>query len=69
MCQALLDSTIPASGRAKPRTGLSLPNGIVQVTMFTRSGPFVIFSPPDSVIGPGAALMMELMKRAKEKKE
>jgi len=37
--------------------------------MFTRSGPFVIFSPPDSVIGPGAALMMELMKRAKEKKE
>jgi len=68
MCQALIDSTIPASSRAKPRTSLSLPNGTPQVTMLTRSGPFVIDSPPDSVIGPGAALMMELMKRAKEKK-
>jgi len=68
MCQALIDSTIPASSRAKPRTSLSLPKGMPQVTMLTRSGPFVIVSPPDSVIGPGAALMMELMKRAKEKK-
>jgi len=68
MCQALVDSTIPASNRAKPRLSLSLPRGIPQVTMLTRSGPFVIASPPDSVIGPGAALMMELMKRTKEKK-
>lgn len=67
MCQALIDSTIPASSRAKPRTSLSLPTGTAQVTMLTRSGPFVIVSTPDSVIGPGAALMMELMKRAKEK--
>lgn len=64
MCQALIDSTIPASSRAKPRTSLSLPSGTPQVTMLTRSGPFVIVSPPDSVVGPGAALMMELMKRA-----
>jgi hypothetical protein len=68
MCQALVDSTIPASSGAKPRTSLSLPKGTPQVTMLTRSGSFVIVSPPDSVIGPGAALMMELMKRAKEKK-
>lgn len=67
MCQALIDSTIPASSRAKPRTSLSLPKGKPQVTMLTRSGLFVIVSPPDSVIGPGAALMMELMKRTKEK--
>lgn len=69
MCQALIDSTIPASSRARPRTSLSLPKGVPQVTMLTRSGPFVIVSPPDSVIGPGAALMMELMKRTKEKKD
>lgn len=69
MCQALIDSTIPASSRAKPRTSLALPKGTPQVTMLTRAGSFVIVSPPDSVIGPGAALMMELMKRAKEKKE
>lgn len=68
MCQALVDSTIPVSGRAKPRTSLSLPKGTPQVTMLTRSGPFVIVAPPDSVITPGVALMMELMKRAKEKK-
>jgi hypothetical protein len=67
MCQALIDSTIPVSSRAKPRTSLSLPKGTAQVTMLTRSGLFVIVSPPDSVIGPGATLMMELMKRAKEK--
>ena len=68
MCQNLVDSTIPVSGRAKPRSSLSLPKGNVQVTMLTRSGPFVIVSPPDSVIGPGAALMMELIKRVNEKK-
>jgi hypothetical protein len=68
MCQSLVDSAIPISSRAKPRLSLSLPKGIAQVTILTRSGPFVIVSPPDSVIGTGAALMMELMKRAKEKK-
>jgi hypothetical protein len=68
MCQALVDSTVPFSSRAKPRRSLSLPKGTAQVTMLTRSGPFVVVSPPDSVIGPGAALMMELMKRSKEKK-
>jgi hypothetical protein len=66
MCQALVDSTILVSSHAKPRTSLSLPKGTAQVTMLTRSGLFVIASPPDSVIGPGAALMMELMKRAKK---
>jgi len=67
MCQALIDSTIPISGRAKPRASLALPKGTPQVTMLTRSGPYVVVSPPDSVVGPGAALMMELMKRANEK--
>jgi hypothetical protein len=66
MCRALVDSTIPVSGRAKPRTSLSLPRGTPQVTLLTRSGLFVIVDPPDSVVSPGAALMMELMKRSRE---
>jgi hypothetical protein len=69
MCQALIDSTIPASSRAKPRTSLSLPKGTPQVTLLTRSGPYVIVSPPDTTIGPGTALMMELMKLSKKKGE
>lgn len=66
LCQALIDSTIPASRSAKPRTTLSLPKGAPQVTMLTRSGLFVIVSPPDAVIHAGAALMSELMKRAEQ---
>jgi hypothetical protein len=69
MCQQLVDSTIPASNRAKPRVSLSLPRGVAQVTMLTRSGPFVIVSPPESVIGAGATLMLELMKRSEEAKK
>jgi hypothetical protein len=67
LCQAFVDSTIPASSRAKPRTSLSLPKRDPQITLLTRSGLYVITVPPEPVVGPGAALMMELMKRAKEK--
>jgi len=67
LCQAFVDSTIPASNRAKPRTSVSLPKRDAQVTMLTRSGLYVITSPPETVVGAGAALMLELMKRAKEK--
>ncbi len=67
LCQAFVDSTIPASNRAKPRTSLSLPKRDAQVTMLTRSGLYVITAPPEPVVGAGAALMLELMKRAKEK--
>ena len=66
LCQAFVDSTIPTSNRARPRTVLSLPKGGAQVTLLTRSGPFVIEDPPEPVVGTGAALMFELMKRAKE---
>jgi hypothetical protein len=68
LCQALVDSTIPASNRAKPRSSLSLPKRGAQVTMLTRSGNFVITSPPQGVVDAGASLMIELMNRAKEKK-
>jgi hypothetical protein len=69
LCQGLVDSTIPASGRAKPRTSLSLPKGGVQVTMLTRSGPFLITSPPKTVVSAGAALTLELIRKAEEKKK
>ena len=67
LCQAFVDATIPASNRAKPRSNLSLPRRDGQVTLLTRSGLYVIKSPPEPVVGAGAALMMELMKRAKAK--
>jgi hypothetical protein len=67
LCQAFVDSTIPASNRAKPRTSLSLPKRDGQVTLLTRSGLYVITAPPEPVVRAGAALMMELMKRTKEK--
>lgn len=68
LCQALVDSTIPASGRAKPRSSLSLPRRGIQITMLTRSGPFLITDPPKSVIDAGAALMWELIRKAEERK-
>jgi hypothetical protein len=68
LCQALVDSTIPVSSKATPRTSLSLPKRRVQVTMLTRSGPFLITAPPQSVVNAGAALMLELIRRAEEQK-
>jgi hypothetical protein len=69
LCQALVDSTIPASAGAKPRSSLSLPKRGTQVTMLTRSGPFVITAPPQGVISAGGALMLELIRRSEEKKK
>lgn len=68
LCQNFIASTIPASKSAQPRLTLSLPKSGAQVTMLTRSGNFVISNPPDTVIKAGAALMIELMNRAREKK-
>jgi len=68
LCQALVDSTIPASGKAKERTSLALPRRGVQATMLTRSGPYVIANPPQTVLAAGAALMLELMRRAQQGK-
>jgi hypothetical protein len=68
LCQALVDSTIPSSARAKPRTSLTLPKRGIQVTMLTRSGPFLITAPPQAVVDAGAALTLELMRRAEEGK-
>jgi hypothetical protein len=67
LCQGLVDSTIPASGKAKPRTSLSLPRRGIQVTMLTRTGPFLITAPPNGVVSAGGTLMMELIRRSENK--
>lgn len=66
LCQALIDSTIPASGKAQPRKSTALPKSGAQVTMLTRSGNFVIMDPPQSVVNAGATLMITMMNRVKQ---
>ncbi len=68
LCQAFIDSTIPASNRATPRRSLNLPKSGGQVTLLTRSGIYAIPNPPESAINAGAALMIELMRRASQGK-
>lgn len=69
LCQAFIDSTAPVSNLAKPRNTLALPKGGAQVTLLTRSGNYVVANPPQPVINAGAALMIELIKRTKEKND
>jgi hypothetical protein len=68
LCEALVHSTIPASRKAKPRLSLSLPKRGIQATMLTRSGPYLIAAPPQGVVAAGGALMLELIRRAEQKK-
>lgn len=68
LCQEFVDSTIPASRAAKPRKSLALPKRGSQVTLLTRSGIYAISNPPESVEAAGAALMIELIKRADKEK-
>lgn len=67
LCQGLVDATILASGKAKPRSSLALPKRGTQATMLTRSGPFLIPAPPQVVLDAGGALMLELIRRTEEK--
>jgi hypothetical protein len=68
LCRRFVESTIPAISRAAPRSSLMLPRSGTQVTLLTRSGIYTIANAPDSVVGAGGALMLELIRRAKEKK-
>ena len=65
LCQALIDSTVPSASRAMPRLSVSLPKSGVQVTLLTRSGMFVIPSPPMTIGNAASALMTELVRRTK----
>lgn len=64
LCLALLNSTVPASVGAKPRTDISLPKSGAQVTLLTRSGMFVITNLPQTVGKAAEGLMIELIRRA-----
>jgi len=66
LCQALLNSTVPAGSRAKPRTSILLPQSGAQVTLLTRSGIYAISDPPRPVVKAAADLMTELIRRAQE---
>ena len=68
LCQRLFGSTIPESPRAVPRQDTMLPKAGTQVTLLTRSGMYAISAPPRSVMRAGSALMLELMQRAKAKR-
>jgi hypothetical protein len=68
LCQALVDSTLPASRGAKLRASLSLPKRGLQATMLTRSGPYVIPTATEEVINAGDGLMQELIRRSQHKK-
>lgn len=63
LIQNFINASIPAAAKAQPRTTLVLPKSGAQVTLLTRSGPFVITKPPADVINAGGALMQELVIR------
>jgi hypothetical protein len=69
LCRGFIASTISASSQARPRENSSLPPSGLHVTLLTRAGMFVIRDPPQTVISSASGLMIELMCRAKEKKE
>jgi len=66
LCKRLIASTIPESSQAVPRKDTALPKSGTQVTLLTRSGMYVIAQPPRSIMTAGLALMLELLKRAKD---
>lgn len=69
MCHALINSTIPATSRVKPRTSVSLPKSGIQVTILTRSGMHLISNPTQGIVRAAQQLMLELIRRSKEQKD
>jgi hypothetical protein len=66
LCERLITSTVPEGSRAVLRKDTVLPKSGTQITLLTRSGMYVIANPSQSAMTAGSALMLELMKRAKE---
>jgi len=67
LCRGFIETAIPASNSAKPRINNALPKSDTQITLLTRSGNYVIITPPQSVMNAAAKLMVELINRTKEK--
>ena len=66
LCRGFITSSLSVGAHAKPRTGVSLPKQGAQLTLLTRSGPYVVTEIPPTVMKPASALMVELMHRAKQ---
>lgn len=52
-----------AKGKARVRQNLLLPTSEAQLTLLTRSGPYVITEPSTTVLAKGADVVQELIKR------
>jgi hypothetical protein len=61
--QALIDAAARDAIKPQPRKTLALPKTGAQVTLLTRSGPYVITQPSAAVIMSGNALAAELLTR------
>jgi len=69
LCRSFTASAASVGSQARPRTDVSLPRSGIEVTLLTRAGMFVIPNPPQSVIAAASSLMLEMMRRANEKKQ
>jgi hypothetical protein len=69
LCRGFIASSVSVGAQAKPRRGLSLPKQGAQLTLLTRSGPYIVTEIPPTVMKPASALMVELMHRAKQAKK
>jgi hypothetical protein len=69
LCRRFIESSASAGSQARSRKDVSLPRSGIQVTLLTRAGMFAIPNPPQSVIAAASNLMMEMMRRANEKKQ
>lgn len=67
LCQKILASAASAGSQAEPRIDTRLPTAGTQVTLLTRAGMYVIRNSPHLDFRPAVTLMLELVKRAKEK--
>lgn len=68
LSRAFIAASVSVGSQAKPRIDVSLPRQGTQLTLLTRSGPYVVTEVPPNVMKPASALMFELMRRAKQAK-
>jgi hypothetical protein len=69
LCRRFIAAGASAGAQAKPRNDVSLPRSGSQITLLTRSGPYVIASVSPTVMGDASALVMELTHRSKQARQ
>jgi hypothetical protein len=69
LCRGFIAAGASAGTQAKPRNDISLPKSGTQLTLLTRSGPYVIAGVPPIAMKAASALMIELTHRAKQAKQ